>query len=71
MEPVAMGGPTGNENRATFTFLGFTHYLAKTRKRAGQHRAEAEVKARERFIRLGEDWLKANKHPDVGRSRPT
>ena len=47
---------------ATFTFLGFTHYLTKTRRGTINIGRTASTKARERFLRRQADWLKANRH---------
>src|SRR6202171_1824678 len=47
---------------ATFTFLGFTHYLRKARSGPVNIERKPSVKARERFIRKMATWLKANKH---------
>jgi len=46
----------------TFTFLGFTHYLTKTRRGTINIGRTASTKARERFLRRQADWLKANRH---------
>ena len=50
---------------ATFTFLGFTHYLRKSRSGPVNLERKPSVKARERFIRKVATWLKANKHLNV------
>ena len=50
---------------ATFTFLGFTHYLRKARSGPVNIERKPSVKARERFIRKVAAWLKANKHLNV------
>ncbi len=50
---------------ATFTFLGFTHYLRKSRSGPVNIERKPSVKARERFIRKVGTWLKANKHLNV------
>ncbi|MBI4493068.1 MAG: group II intron reverse transcriptase/maturase [Chloroflexi bacterium] len=50
---------------ASFTFLGFTHFLAKTRTGQVQVGRKPSVKARERFLRRIAEWLKANKHQRV------
>jgi RNA-directed DNA polymerase len=50
---------------ATFTFLGFTHYLRKARSGPVNIERKPSVKARERFIRKMAAWLKANKHLNV------
>jgi RNA-directed DNA polymerase len=54
---------------ATFTFLGFTHYLAKARSGPVNIVRKPSVKARERFIRRVWQWLKANKHASVWEQR--
>jgi RNA-directed DNA polymerase len=50
---------------ATFTFLGFTHYLRKARSGPINIERKPSVKARERFVRTAATWLKANKHLNV------
>lgn len=50
---------------ATFTFLGFTHFLAKNRRGILNIVLKPSVKARERFISKVRIWLKANKHQPV------
>ena len=50
---------------ATFTFLGFTHYLRKARSGPVNIERKPSVRARERFIRKVATWLKANKHLNV------
>ena len=50
---------------ATFTFLGFTHYLRKARSGPINIERKPSVKARERFVRKVATWLKANKHLNV------
>jgi RNA-directed DNA polymerase len=58
------GRPT--EKPGTFTFLGFTHYLTKTRRRGTITIGRtASVKARERFVRKVTTWVKANRHQPV------
>jgi group II intron reverse transcriptase/maturase len=47
---------------ATFTFLGFTHFLTKTRTGKVNVSRTPSVKSRERFLRKLATWLKANKH---------
>src|SRR6266511_2751004 len=49
----------------TFTFLGFTHYLTKTRRVTITIRRPPSVKARERFVRKVTTWVKANRHQPV------
>ena len=50
---------------ATFTFLGFTHFLTKTRRGTINIGRTPSIKARERFLRRQADWLRANRHLDV------
>jgi RNA-directed DNA polymerase len=50
---------------ATFTFLGFTHFLTKTRTGLINIVRTPSVKTRERFIRTVWIWLKANRHQSV------
>jgi RNA-directed DNA polymerase len=50
---------------ATFTFLGFTHYLRKARSGPVNIERKPSVKARERFMRKMATWLKVNKHLNV------
>ena len=49
----------------TFTFLGFTHYLTKTRRGTITIGRTPSVKARERFVRKVMTWVKANRHQPV------
>ena len=53
------------EKPGTFTFLGFTHYLAKTRRGTITIGRTPSVKARERFVRKVTTWVKANRHQPV------
>ena len=57
------GRPT--EKPATFTFLGFAHYLTKTRRGTILIDRKPSVKARERFLRKAKAWVTANKHQPV------
>lgn len=50
---------------ATFTFLGFTHYLRKARSGPINIERKPSVRARERFLRKTSIWLKVNKHLNV------
>jgi RNA-directed DNA polymerase len=50
---------------STFTFLGFKHFLTKTRRGSINIGRTASIKARERFLRRQADWLRANRHLDV------
>jgi len=50
---------------ATFTFLGFIHYLTRTRTGTVNIVRTPSVKARERFHDTVKTWLKANKHESV------
>jgi RNA-directed DNA polymerase len=58
---------SGRPNRKpdTFVFLGFTHFLAKTRTGILNIVRTPSVKARERFIRKVRTWLKVNRHLPV------
>ncbi len=49
----------------TFVFLGFTHFLAKTRSGILNIVLKPSVKARERFIRKVRTWLTVNRHMNV------
>jgi group II intron reverse transcriptase/maturase len=53
------------EKPGTFTFLGFTHYLTKTRRGTITIGRTPSVKARERFVRNVTTWVKANRHQPV------
>ena len=53
------------EKPGTFTFLGFTHYLTKTRRGTMTIGRTPSVKARERFVRKVTTWAKANRHQPV------
>src|SRR5215831_6471695 len=57
------GRPTAKPG--TFTFLGFTHYLTKTRRGTITIGRTPSVKARERFVRKVTTWAKANRHQPV------
>jgi len=46
----------------TFVFLGFTHFLAKTRSGILNIVRTPSVKARERFIRKVRTWVTVNRH---------
>src|SRR6266852_1634831 len=46
----------------TFTFLGFTHYLTKTRRGTITVARTPGGKARERFVRKVTTWVKAQRH---------
>jgi RNA-directed DNA polymerase len=50
---------------ATFTFLGFIHFLAKDRRGILNIVLKPSVKARERFISKVRTWLKLNRHQPV------
>ncbi len=50
---------------ATFTFLGFKHFLTKTRRGTINIGRTASTKARERFLKRQADWLRTNRHLDV------
>jgi len=53
------------ERPATFTFLGFTHYLTKARSGFIHVGRKPSVKTRERFLRTVATWLTANQHVRV------
>ncbi len=62
---LAQGNGRPRQRPETFTFLGFTHFLAKTR-RGGWHVGRTpSVQSRERFLRRIAVWLKANRHRPV------
>ena len=49
----------------SFTFLGFTHFLTKTREgKLNIGRTPSRI-SRERFLRRAADWLRANRHLPV------
>ena len=50
---------------ASFTFLGFTHFLTKTREGKTNIVRTPRIKTRERFLRTVTLWLKAKKHERV------
>jgi RNA-directed DNA polymerase len=50
---------------ATFTFLGFTHFRAKTRKGTVHIGRTPSVKTRERFVAKIAEWLRTNRHGSV------
>jgi RNA-directed DNA polymerase len=63
---LLQGGPgRPAEKPGTFTFLGFTHYLTKTRRGTITIGRTPSVKARERFVRKAMTWVKANRHQPV------
>jgi RNA-directed DNA polymerase len=53
------------EKPATFTFLGFVHYLTKTRRGTILIDRKPSMKARERFLRKVKAWVNVNKHEPV------
>ena len=53
------------ERPATFTFLGFVHYLTKTRRGRVTLARKPSIKARERFVRKVKAWVKAHRHDPV------
>jgi len=57
------GRPT--KKPATFTFLGFTHFRARTRKGTTHVGRTPSVKARERFVAKIAEWLRMNRHLSV------
>jgi group II intron reverse transcriptase/maturase len=63
---LLQGGPgRPTEKPGTFTFLGFTHYLTKTRRGTITIGRTPSVKARERFVRKVTTWVKANRQQPV------
>ncbi len=63
---LLQGGPgRPSEKPDAFTFLGFTHYLTKTRRRTTDLGRTPSVEARERFVRKVTTWVKANRHQPV------
>ena len=50
---------------ATFTFLGFTHFRARTRKGTVHVARIPSIKTRERFVSRVADWLQMNRHCSV------
>ena len=50
---------------ATFTFLGFTHFRARTRTGKVHVGRTPSVKARERFVVRIAEWLRVNRHESV------
>jgi RNA-directed DNA polymerase len=57
------GRPT--EKPAAFTFLGFTHFRAKTRKGTVHVGRTPGIKTRERFVAKIAEWLRTNRHQSV------
>jgi len=57
------GRPTKKPD--AFIFLGFTHYLTKTRRGSITIARRPSVKARERFMLKVKTWVKANRHQPV------
>jgi RNA-directed DNA polymerase len=57
------GRPT--KKPATFTFLGFTHFRARTRTGKVHIGRTPSAKTRERFLARMAEWLKANRHRSV------
>ncbi len=53
------------EKPATFTFLGFLHYLTKTNAGKVHIGRKPSPRGRERFLRSVATWLKVNKHHRV------
>ena len=50
---------------ATLTFLGFTHFRARTRKGTVHVGRTPSVKTRERFVAKVAEWLRVNRHESV------
>jgi group II intron reverse transcriptase/maturase len=61
------GRPT--ERPETFTFLGFTHFITKTRNKKVNIVRTPSVQARVRFLRRVAEWLRANRHVGPGLQR--
>jgi RNA-directed DNA polymerase len=59
----AKGQPAGKP--ASFTFLGFTHFLTKTRTGKVNVGRKPSVQSRERFLCTVTTWLKVNRHQRV------
>jgi RNA-directed DNA polymerase len=53
------------ERPETFTFLGFTHFLTKTRRGGWDVGRTPSVQRRERFLHRMATWLKDNRHRPV------
>jgi len=63
---LLQGGPGRPVERPdTFTFLGFTHFRARTRKGTVHVGRTPSVKARERFVAKYAEWLRVNRHGSV------
>jgi RNA-directed DNA polymerase len=63
---LLQGGPGRPAERpGTFTFLGFSHFLTKTRRGTITIGRTPSVKARERFVRKVTTWVKVNRHQPV------
>lgn len=58
-----MGRPA--KKPATFTFLGFTHFRARTRAGKVHVGRTPSVKARERFVARIAEWLRVKRHESV------
>ena len=56
---------------ATFTFLGFVHYLTKNRRGRVTLARKPSIKARERFVRKVKAWVKAHRHDPVRQQQAT
>ena len=59
------GSGTRADKLATFTFLGFVHYLTRTKRGVVIIERKPSSKARERFVSKVTTWLKANRHQPV------
>ena len=66
---LLQGNKRPAEKLATFTFLGFTHFLTKTRTGRVNIARIPSGKARERFVRKVATWLKVNKHVNAWEQR--
>ena len=50
---------------ATFTFLGFTHFRARTLRGTVHVGRTPSIKTRERFVAKTANWLRVNRHRSV------
>ena len=57
------------ERPETFTFLGFTHFIAKTRAKKLNIIRTPSVHARARFLRRVAEWLQVHRHVGPGLQR--
>ena len=67
---LLQGGTGPRADRpATFTFLGFVHYLTRSRRGAVIIERRPSIKARERFVGKVKRWLEANRHQPVSKQQ--